>query len=31
MKCVGSGSRKLFDPHPNEHQHFKLPNSLIEK
>ncbi len=31
MKCDGSGSRKLFDPHPNEHQHFKLPNSLAEK
>ena len=31
MKCVGSGSTKLFDPHPNERQHFKLPNSLLEK
>ena len=31
MKCVGSGSQKLFDPHPNERQHFKLPNSLLEK
>jgi hypothetical protein len=30
-KCDGSGSRKLFDPHPNERQHFKLPNSLAEK
>jgi hypothetical protein len=29
-KCSGSGSRKSFDPHPNEHQHFKLPNSLLE-
>ena len=31
MKCVGSGSPKLFDPHPNERQHFKLPNSLLDK
>jgi hypothetical protein len=30
MKCVGSGSAKLFDPRPNEHQRFKLPNSLEE-
>jgi hypothetical protein len=31
MKCVGSGRPKPFDPHPNEHQRFKLPNSLGEK
>ncbi len=31
FKCVGSGSRKLFDPRPNEHQRFKLPNSLLEE
>jgi hypothetical protein len=31
IKCVGSGTRKLFDPRPNEHQHFKLPNSLLEE
>jgi len=31
MKCTGSGALKLFDPRPNEHQHFKLPNSLIEE
>lgn len=28
VRCVGSGSVKLFDPRPNEHQHFKLPSSL---
>jgi len=31
MKCVGSGSVKLFNPRPNEHQHFKVPNSLVEE
>jgi hypothetical protein len=31
MKCLGSGSPKPFDPRPNEHQHFKLPNSLLEE
>jgi hypothetical protein len=31
MKCVGSGTVKLFDPRPNEHLHFKLPNSLLEE
>ena len=31
MKCVGSGSRKLFDPRPKERQRFKLPNSLLEE
>jgi hypothetical protein len=31
FKCVGSGSRKQFDPHPNEHQRFKLPRSLAEE
>jgi hypothetical protein len=31
VKCVGSGSPKLFDPRPNEHQRFKLPNSLLEE
>jgi hypothetical protein len=30
-KCIGSGSPKLFDPRPNEHHHFKLPNSLLEE
>jgi hypothetical protein len=29
FKCIGSGSRKLFDPRPNERQRFKLPNSLL--
>ncbi len=31
FKCVGSGSRKLFDPRPNESQRFKLPSSLLEQ
>jgi hypothetical protein len=31
FKCIGSGSRKLFDPRPNERQRFKLPNSLLEQ
>ena len=31
MKCVGSHSLKRFDPRPNEHQHFKLPSSLLEE
>lgn len=30
VKCVGSGSIKLFDPRPNEHQQFKLPSLLNE-
>lgn len=30
VRCVGSGSPKPFDPRPNEHQRFKLPNSLLE-
>lgn len=28
MKCVGSGAPKVFDPRPNEHQRFKLPDRL---
>lgn len=31
FKCIGSGSRKLFDPRPKERQRFKLPNSLLEQ
>ena len=31
FKCVGSRSRKLFDPRPNERLRFKLPNSLLEE
>jgi len=31
IKCVGSGRAKRFDPHPNEQQRFKLPNSLLEE
>jgi hypothetical protein len=30
-KCIGSDSPMLFDPRPNEHHHFKLPNSLLEE
>ncbi len=30
IKCDGSGAMMVFDPHPNEHQHFKLPESLRE-
>jgi hypothetical protein len=28
MKCPGSRTLVVFDPHPNEQQHFKLPNAL---
>ncbi len=31
IKCIGSGTLKMFDPRPNEHQHFKLPSSLLEE
>lgn len=31
IKCIGSGNPKLFEPRPNEHQQFKLPNSLLEE
>jgi len=31
IKCLGSGSRPIFDPHPNERQRFKLPDLLVEK
>jgi len=31
VKCVGSGSPKAFDPHPDEHLHFKLPSSLRDE
>ncbi len=30
VKCVGSGAPMRFDPRPNEHQRFKLPDSLVE-
>jgi hypothetical protein len=30
-RCDGSGSPKLFDPRPNEDQHFKLPSPLLEE
>jgi len=28
IKCLGSGMLANFDPRPNEHQHFKPPNSV---
>jgi hypothetical protein len=31
VRCVGSGSSKLFDPRPGEHQRFKLPSCLLEE
>lgn len=31
IRCVGSKSVKVFDPHPGEQQHFKLPDSLLGK
>ena len=31
IKCLGSDALMLFDPRPNEHQRFKLPDSLLEK
>ena len=31
MKCVGSKNVKVFDPHPDEQQHFKLPPSLLRE
>jgi hypothetical protein len=31
IKCVGSGSTKLFDPRPGERQRFKLPSCLLEE
>jgi hypothetical protein len=30
IKCLGSNARMIFDPRPNEHQRFKLPDSLLE-
>ena len=30
-KCLGSGDPTQFDPRPHEHQHFKLPSSLLEE
>ena len=31
VKCAGSGNAKQFDPRPDEHQHFKLPTSLLDE
>jgi hypothetical protein len=31
IKCLGSGALMFFDPRPHEHQHFKLPDSVLEK
>jgi hypothetical protein len=28
IKCLGSDTPAKFDPRPNEHQHFKLPQPL---
>jgi len=30
IRCVGSGAPKTFDPRPNEHQRFKLPDRLLD-
>jgi hypothetical protein len=30
IRCLGSGAHMIFDPRPNEHQRFKLPESLRE-
>jgi len=31
IKCLGSGALMIFNPRPNEHQRFKLPDSLLER
>jgi hypothetical protein len=31
IKCLGSGAMMIFDPRPNEHERFKVPDSLFEK
>jgi len=31
IRCVGSGTPKVFHPRPNESQHFKLPDTLAEE
>lgn len=31
IKCLGSDALMIFDPRPNEHERFKLPNSLREE
>jgi hypothetical protein len=31
VKCLGSGTLMTFDPRPDEHQRFKLPDSLLEE
>lgn len=30
-KCPGSGAQIKFDPRPDKHQRFKLPDSLFEE
>jgi hypothetical protein len=30
VRCVGSGNPMRFDPRPNEHHRFKLPDSLVD-
>jgi len=31
VKCLGSDTVMTFDPRPDEHQRFKLPDSLLEE
>ena len=31
MECIGSGTTKVFDPHPREPQRFKLPEVLRDE
>ena len=31
IKCLGSGAMMIFDPRPDEHERFKVPDSLFEK
>jgi hypothetical protein len=31
FQCFGSDALMTFDPRPNEHHRFKLPDSLLEK
>jgi len=30
-RCAGSRKPKIFHPRPNEHERFRLPNSLFRK
>lgn len=31
VKCAGSKSIKVFDPHPSEQQRFKIPDSMLRR